>query len=179
MNKKFIILFVLAIFFVSIATRLLPHPANFTPITALALFAGTYLAVKTRWALLLPLFAMAISDTIIGTYDWRVMISVYGSFFVVALIGMLVARKKNVGTILFATFSSSLLFFIVTNAAVWGFSAMYPLTLQGLLMSFTMALPFFRHAVLGDVMYVGLFFGVYELAMSYAPSLKLALKKVE
>lgn len=179
MNKKFIILFIVAIFFVSIATRLLPHPANFTPITALALFTGTYLAVKTRWALLLPLFAMAISDMIIGIYDWRVMISVYASFTTVALIGMLVAKKKNIGTVVGATLSASLLFFVVTNVAVWGFSGMYPATLQGLLMSLTMALPFFRHAILGDLIYVGLFFGVYEFAMSYAPLLKPAKEKVE
>ena len=57
MSYLFIILGVLS--------RLIPHPANFTPILAIALFGGTYLNKKT--ALWVPLVALIISDLFLGT----------------------------------------------------------------------------------------------------------------
>ena len=66
-NKNLIIISILLII-LGFATRLLPHPANFAPITAIALFAGIYL--PKRWAIILPLIAMFISDIFIGFYTW-------------------------------------------------------------------------------------------------------------
>lgn len=172
--KKLILLFIVVIIALSIAGRLLPHPPNFTPITALALFAGVYLASKTKWALLLPVAVMFFSDLVIGFYDIKLMAVVYGSFFTIGLIGMLVSKKKNTATIIFGTISASLLFFLVTNFAVWAFSPWYPHTIDGLLLSYTLALPFFRYALLGNFLFVGLFFGAYE----FAPVLLLRTQSV-
>ncbi len=165
MNKQYFPIYFLIGFAVfSIVLRLLPHPPNFAPIAALALFCGVYAAKTSRWFLLAPLVAMFLSDLAIGFYDWRIMTTVYGSFGFIGLMGALVQRHKNIGTILLGTLAGSLLFYFTTNFAVWAFGAMYPHTLEGLLMSYTMAIPFFKFTVLGDLFYVFLFFGTYELA---------------
>lgn len=166
MNKKFFVLFLLAIVGVSIATRLLPHPPNFTPIAALALFAGVYASKVSKWYLLLPVGVMLFSDLFVGFYEPKTMAVVYGSFFAIGLMGMVVQKHKNMGTIALGTLLGSVLFYLATNFAVWAFSGMYALTPQGLALSYYTALPFFKFSLLGNVLYVTLFFGIYEFATS-------------
>lgn len=171
-STRFLVLFLIGAGILSIVARLLPHPANFTPIAALALFAGVYAAKISKWYLGIPLVAMALSDLFIGVYEWKIMAVVYGSFLAVGLFGLLVAKKKNVGTIILGTLGGSILFYLTTNFAVWAFTNMYPPTPEGLMMSYTMALPFFRNTILGDLFYTGLFFGAYELAVAFTPQHK-------
>ena len=57
------------------ASRLLKHPYNFTPITAMSIFAGCYL--RKNWGLVFPLGGMLVSDFFIGFYDWKLMAAVY------------------------------------------------------------------------------------------------------
>lgn len=146
-----------------ISARLLPHPANFAPIGALALFGSLYL--PRRWALIVPLGALMLSDAIIGFYSPKMMISVYLSFALVDLIGLWVKKHKNFRTILGGTLLGSTLFFLITNAAVWGFGTMYTLDFSGLIQSYQMALPFFRNSLLGDLFYTGVLVGVVEGVM--------------
>ena len=61
---------------IAVSMRLLPHPPNFTPIAAMALFGGCYLDKK--YALAIPLLAMFVSDIFLGFHN--TMIFVYGSF---------------------------------------------------------------------------------------------------
>lgn len=142
------------------AMRLLPHAPNFAPIGAIALFGGMYL--PKRLALILPLGAMLLSDAIIGFYSWQIMLSVYGSFALMGSIGLFLRRHKQFSLILGGTLAGSILFYLITNAAVWAFGTMYPLTLAGLIQSYVNALPFFRNTILGDLFYVGLLAGSYE-----------------
>ena len=135
---------------------------------ALALFAGVYASRASKWYLLAPLGAMLASDVFVGFYEWKTMAAVYGSFFAIGLIGLLVRKYKNAGTIALGTLAGSMLFYLTTNFAVWAFSGMYPITLEGLMLSYTMAIPFFKFTLLGDLFYVSLFFGIYELAMSFS-----------
>ena len=60
---------------------LIPNLPNFAPIAAMALFGGTYL--NKKYALIVPLLAMFLADLFIGFYTPAVMVSVYGSFFVI------------------------------------------------------------------------------------------------
>jgi hypothetical protein len=143
------------------ALRLLPHLPNFTPIAGLALFGGAYL--NRRYAIILPVVAMFISDIFIGFYSPVVMLSVYGSFVLTGLIGLWLARRKSATNVIFAAASSSVLFFLVTNFAVW--FAWYPKNLAGLISCYTLAIPFFRNTLLGDLFYTGVFFGGYELVL--------------
>lgn len=148
--------------FVGAIAQYIPHWANFTPIAAIALFGGVYL--NKKYALILPIIAMFISDLFIGFYNPWIMTSVYLSFLMIALAGLWLRNNKNIGNILGTSLFGSIAFFIITNFAVWAVPhSFYPHTLQGLINCYTMGLPFFRNTMLGDLFYVSLFFGAYEL----------------
>lgn len=162
MNLKLI---ALCIVFFGVLTRLLPHHPNIAPITALCLFGGAYLPKKFAF---LPLLALLISDYFIGFYGIS-MLYVYGSFAFIALIGLWLKKHKRVGFVLGSSLFSSVLFFIITNFGVWAPpSNWYPHTLNGLIQSYTMAIPFFRNTILGDLGYTVVLFGGYELLKSLA-----------
>jgi len=161
-NFKFIIalLFVL----IGVGLRLVPHAPNFTPIAAIALFAGVYFSKKI--ALTLPILAMLISDLFIGFYDIKLMAAVYGSFILCAILGFWLKKHKKWNTVTGAAFLSSGLFFIVTNFAVWLFSSWYTRSFSGLIQCYIMALPFLKNTLLGDLFYTAVFFGAYELSIA-------------
>jgi hypothetical protein len=150
--------------------RFLPHPANFAPVAAVALFSGVYL--DKRASLIVPLVAMMVSDYFIGFHN--VILFTWGSMALVGLIGWLVRRKKNVWTVMGGSLLGSIIFFLITNAAVWfmGHGDFYPLNLSGLLLSYQYGLPFFRNTLLGDLTYVGVLFGAVELAFAVSRQLK-------
>lgn len=174
MSKKFFLVFLLMIVGISIATRLLPHPPNFAPIAALALFAGVYASRISKWYLLLPLGAMLLSDMFLGFYEWKIMAFVYVSFLIIAVSGLLIRKYKNFGTIVLGSLGSAILFYLTTNFAVWAFTGMYAPNLEGLLLSYSMALPFFKFTIAGNLIYAGLFFGAYEAALAFATQRKAA-----
>lgn len=147
------------------ASRLLPHPANFAPIGAIAIFGGLYL--PKRWAIILPMLAMFVSDIFIGFYTWQIMVAVYGSFAIVGLIGLLVRKNKKTATVIGGTILGSILFFLITNFAVWEFGNMYTHTFAGLIQCYTMAIPFFKNTILGDLFYTGALVGGFELLTYY------------
>jgi len=156
----------MAIFFIAAAIilRLIPHLPNFAPIAAMALFGGTYL--NKKYALIVPILAMLISDYFIGFYNPWIMFSVYGSFILIGLIGLWLKKHKTVANVLGASLSGSIIFFLVTNFAVWAVPhSMYPHNLQGLLQSYIMGLPFLKNTILGDLFYVGALFSLYEIVL--------------
>ena len=160
--KRSLVFFIAAALMLSIGARLLSPAPNFIPMGAFALFVGASLGYKSKWLLFLPFGAMAVSDLFIGLYDWKLMAVVYASFLVYGILGMIAGKQKQPGKIFLATVTGSLVFYLTTNAAVWIFSPWYPHNLQGLLLSYTLALPFFKMTLLGDVFYAAVFFGGYE-----------------
>ncbi len=138
--------------------RLLPHPPNFTPIAAMALFGGAYL--NKKFAFSVPLGAMFISDIFLGFHS--TMPYVYGSFILAGLIGLWLKKHKSAKNVLCSTLLSSILFFLITNFGVWA-QGWYPRNLSGLWESYVMGIPFFKNTVAGDLFYSGIFFGTYEL----------------
>jgi hypothetical protein len=146
----------------AIIARLVPHMPNFTPIAAMALFGGAYL--NRSWAILVPLLALFLSDVFIGFYSPVVMVSVYGSFILTGVIGFWLKKRKNPGNVIFAAIGASILFFLVTNFSVW-LGGWYPKNLTGLFESYTLAVPFFRNTLMGNLFYTGVFFGGYELIL--------------
>lgn len=145
-----------------ILVRMLPHPANFTPLTALSIFSGAVLSPGI--ALTVPLIVMIASDILIGPHPlfWLT----WGSFFLTVLIGLWVRRKRGVARIFFGTVAGSVLFFVVTNLGVFLFQDMYTKDLPGLIQCYLMALPFFGNSFLGDIFYSAVFFGIFGLLMS-------------
>ena len=171
-SLQWALLFMLVI--LGFAARILPHAPNFAPIGAIAIFSGIYL--PRRLAVILPLATMLLSDAIIGFYSWQIMISVYASFTLASLIGLFVRKHKQLGTMLAGTLLGSLLFFTITNFAVWLFGTMYPHTIAGLMQSYFMALPFFRNTLLGDLFYIGVLAGSYECITYWVKKKRLILQ---
>jgi len=156
----------MAIFFIiaAVVLRLVPHLPNFAPIAAMALFGGTYF--NKKYALIIPIAAMLVSDYFLGFYNPWIMISVYGSFVLIGIIGLWIKKHKNLPNIIGASLIGSIIFFLVTNFAVWAVPhSFYPHNLQGLLQSYIMGLPFFKNTLAGDLFYVGAMFGLYELVL--------------
>ncbi|MFA6171548.1 MAG: DUF6580 family putative transport protein [Patescibacteria group bacterium] len=163
MSSKTKILLAILVIALAAGSRLIDHPFNFTPIAAMSIFAGCYF--HKRWGVLLPLLAMVLSDYIIGFYHWPVMISVYLGVALSYYIGWQLARNKKWPGVLGASVFSSVLFFLLTNFSVWAFFNWYPHTLTGLLNCFTLALPFFRNSLAGDLTYTLIFFGAFEAVL--------------
>lgn len=162
MNLKLV---AVSIIVFGVLQRLLPHHPNISPIAALCLFGGVYLPKRLVF---LPLLALLISDYFIGFYGFD-MFYVYGSFALIALIGWWLKKHKKAGYILGSSLISSVLFFIITNFGVWAPpNNWYPHTLSGLIQSYTMAIPFFRNTILGDLGYTVALFGGYELMQMLA-----------
>ncbi len=158
--KKHVIFLGIIFTILAIISRLTPHPWNFTPMAALALFSGFVLPKKY---LALPLLAQFISDIFIGTYTWQIMLVVYASYGVMALSAFALRGRYNFATLAVSSLGASILFYLASNAAVWLWSGMYPVNLSGLMASYAAGIPFFRNTMMGDLLFTGAFFGVYEL----------------
>lgn len=162
MNKRTIILTSLLSVVLIIVARVVPHVPNIAPVTAVALFLGTRL--NKRYAIIVPLVAMLVSDALIGWYDWRLMTAVYCSFAIIALFGYAIRKQPTNTAIMATSIASSVFFFLTTNAAVWTLSDWYPKTVAGLLACYSFALPFFRYSLVGDLFYTTAIFAIPHLA---------------
>ena len=145
-------------------SRIIPHPANFTPILGMAVFAGTVFDRKI-FSFLIPLLAMILSDLFLGFHSGIVII--YFAICLNVVIGIYFINKISYFKIFVSLVSGSLVFFIITNFAVWVSSGMYTYSLEGLLTCYTMALPFLQNTIISTILYgVGAFF-IFELSNKY------------
>ncbi|HKP34476.1 MAG TPA: DUF6580 family putative transport protein [Sphingomicrobium sp.] len=154
---------------VAAALRLVPHPPNFTPIGAMALFSGAYLG-KRGLAFVAPLGALLLSDAIIGFHTG--MPFVYASVMLIVLIGWAVRSRITPLWIGSAAVASSVLFFAITNFGVWLKGIYYPQTLSGLAACYVAAIPFFQNTLAGDLFYAALLFGGFRAAELLLPRLR-------
>ena len=169
MNKRNIIMFAVLVA-IGVFGRLLPHAWNFTPLIATTIFAGAYLGKK--YAFVLPIITMFISDLFLGFYEFQIMFSVYLSFAIAGLIGYKFARSKKINMVVLSALFSSALFFLVTNAAVWLFGNIYQPGIVGLLESYWAGIPFYRNMMLSDIIYTTALFMIYEYSLSVIKKLK-------
>jgi len=146
--------------------RIIPHPPNFTPILATAIY--TPYMVNDKWiAVLIPLSAMFIADIIIGFHPY--MLWVYGAIGLSTLISNWSMRfnKKYIQLGVMAILSS-ILFFIITNFAVWAIWDYYPKTIDGLIICYIKAIPFFQNTLLGTIIYTAIITLTIQKGMKYA-----------
>ncbi len=158
---------------IGVLARLIPHPVNFAPILAIALFGGTYLNKKT--ALWVPLSALFISDLFLGTYSPVLMLFVYASTLASGVLGLWLRKHKNIANIAGISLLSALVFYLLSNFGVWvrphsGYSHNW----AGLVECYVMALPFLKNTVASNLIYTTVFFGSYELAQSLLRKRNLA-----
>ncbi len=138
--------------------RFLPHAPNFTPVAAIAIFAGVYM--DKRRAIIVPLALMMISDLFLGAHD--VILLTWGSFALCSFLGMHVKNLKRPVAVLLGSAASSLIFYLVTNFGVW-LAGWYPRTPQGLLNCYINGLPFLRNFGAATFLYASALFFAYEL----------------
>ncbi len=137
--------------------RVIPHPANFAPVAAVALFAGAIL--PRRWAPIVPITAMILSDLIIGLHP--LVLYTWGSFALIALASSRLLTNATVVRVGLSSMGASVLFYLVTNFGVWAQGQMYAMNVGGLIHCYVNALPFFRGTFTGDLFYSGVLFGAY------------------
>jgi hypothetical protein len=137
-----------------VVLRIVPHPPNFAPVGATAVFAGRTL--KPWMAIVLVAVAMFVGDAILAGLHGYPVVSfvtpfVYGGFFVQALLGRLLRSKK--GGAIGAAVGGSIAFFVLSNFGVWVEGGMYPHTADGLGACYVAAIPFFGGTLLGDIVW--------------------------
>jgi hypothetical protein len=148
--------------------RVIPHPWNFTPIGAMALFSGAMFRDR-RLAFLFPLAALFAGDLFVGFH--RLIPVVYASFLLSVLIGTWLANRRGILRIGGAVFFGGLQFFLLTNFAIWRIFDTYPHTPAGLAACYIAGLPLFGNTLAGDAVYATLFFGTFALAEKFFPAL--------
>ena len=158
-------LFLIALLFLGVFSRWIPHPWNFTAVGATALLAGSALRLPS-FSISMPIMILFLSDLILGMHSLTVY--VYGAFLLTVLLGRLIKEKNyfaksQLFKISGLSLTSSFLFFLITNLGVWLSQGMYPRTTEGLIECYVMALPFLKNQILGDLFFSLLLFSVYEV----------------
>ena len=125
--------------------RLIPHPPNFTPVIAMALYLPIFFGL---WCIPFLLLAFAITDYFIGFHS--LLIWTWSSL---ALVGLISLYGKNILSRLFATFLGAIIFFIISNFGVWYSGGLYDHTIEGLIKCYIMALPFFTNTLLSTIIF--------------------------
>jgi hypothetical protein len=158
------------------AMRLVPHPWNMTPIAGMALFGGAHFR-DHRTAFGVPIAAMLISDlvlalTVYGSAAFQGIPSVYLAFALTVCIGRALPLHPSAVRVGAAAVGAALLFYLITNFAVWMRGALYPMTGQGLVVCYAAALPYLRNAIVGNLVYTAVFFGGFSVAEWRLPELR-------
>jgi len=174
LKSSFSYLVILAVLIaLGVAGRLLPHPPNFTPMAAIALFAG-FIFIKRYMAVVAVISTMLLCDYFafgslsVSWFGSKSMFVVYLALLFPIVFKNFLQKKIGVLRIFGAALASSSVFFLATNFAVWAFSPMYEKTLEGLVLCYTMAIPFFQNTVAGDLIWSGVIFGTYFALRNYS-----------
>jgi len=158
-----------ALIVLAAALRIAPHPWNFTPIGAMALFSGAVLKDR-RLAFIFPLVALFAGDIFLGFH--KLIPIVYASFLANVAIGLWLRERRTIARISLATLLSAIQFFLVTNFAVWQFLTGYPHTASGLVACYIAGIPFFWNTLAGDAFYAALLFGSFAFAERFVPAFR-------
>ena len=186
MSKGQTVAIIAALVAIAVAGRLVPHMPNFAPVTAAALFCGAYMTRRQSFLALAVI--LLVSDYMLlyikpygaSNFDhlyapWQLWHStlpfIYFSFAISAAVGWWVKSRRTSGYVVAAALFCSVQFFLISNAGVWA-AGMYDRGLDGLMQSYTMAIPFFRGTALGDLFYTSVFFGGFELVSGVSHSLR-------
>lgn len=172
MNKSRFLLLT-GIILIAALSRLIPHPPNFSPVAALALFGGAQFSSKWT-AFVVPLAAMVLSDLFLG-FSAMMTPVIYGSFALIVFLGFCVKPKQTISRISLAAMAGAILFFVTTNFSVWLFGSFYPKTVAGLTECFIAAIPFFWNTLTSDLFYAAILFGALRAAEWRWPVLRPTL----
>lgn len=147
----------LGIFIALAASRFIPHPPNFTSLIALSFYVPALLGTRFIPALIL---SFALTDFIIGFHGTTLF--TWGSVLLIGFLSTYFAKgiiKRISGALL-----GALVFFIVTNFGVWT-GGMYGYDINGLIMCYTMAIPFFAYSLISTVIFSSIIEGLYKIKL--------------
>ncbi len=136
-------------------SRFIPHPPNFTSLIALSFYVPALLGIKYLPILLV---GYVFTDLIIGTHE--VLFFTWGSVIFIGLIAKFF--NNNILSRIFGSILGATIFFIVTNFGVWS-TGYYPYTVDGLLLCYTLAIPFFTYNLISTFIFSGIFEGIYKI----------------
>lgn len=149
-------LLIALIMLVSIFSRVIPHPPNFTAEIALTLYIGYKIPQKFSWLVVLAI--ALISDSIL---NWKMNYPLFGtwSYFTysaliaICFIGNQSFFRNQKFKFLWVSLFTSFGYWIWTNLGVWLVSGLYSHTLYGLLMCYNLAIPFLKNSLLSSLMW--------------------------
>lgn len=170
------LIFLSIIIFSTILRILLPFqwsfPVNFSPLDAIALLSGAYCSKRVS-GFFICLISVWVGDIFINRiyfshwslfypgFYWQ-----YSGYLLISLIGSLLRHRLSLINLIFASLTSSILFFMISNFGVWFSGFLYPLTLNGLTDCYIAAIPFFKNTILSDLFFCIIFFTVFSLIKS-------------
>ncbi len=165
------IAFIALLIFVAVGWRILNFNYQFAPnleiVTAASVLAAVTLGIYA--SITVSLFSMIISDMIIGNTD--IFIFTWSAFVIIGISAVLLkklnktAKKQIVYSVGFAAIAS-FMFFAITNFGVWA-QGWYPQNFAGLMESYTMALPFYKTTLIGNLILVPAVISAWQLVKNY------------
>jgi hypothetical protein len=174
LNKSVLLTFGMLILACSLYRAWPDRPFGFAPQWAMAVFAGAVIKDK-RWAFLLPLLSMLISDTVyqlLYTNGVGQIWGFYGGqwfnyllFAAMTVFGFMIQKRTTVATVFAASLAAPSAFFLLSNFSVWIGGGGYhrPLTGAGLLQCYADGVPFYQMSLLATPVFMAIFFGVFYL----------------
>ncbi len=160
-------LFLIGLMCMALAARFLPHPPNFSPLAAIALFGGASF-LDRRMAVLLPMLIMFVSDLFLGLHS--TMPFVYACLLFNAWLGTCIGNRMRIPQLIGASLLGSIVFFVVTNFGFW--LQYQPWSWSSLATSYVQAIPFFQYTVAGDLLFSAGLFGMLAAAQALFPALQ-------
>ena len=166
MTKKLPWFGIVGLIVLAAMARLLPHlPPNFTPVGAMAIYAGAFLPLSR--AVPVTLTGLLLSDLVLGFYDPVTMIFVYAGTMLNAAIGNRLGSRRDVAHLGLAAGMGAIAFFLLSNFGVWLSGGLYPPTLVGLGTCFVAAIPFFHYSLVSTILFTALLFGAHRMIGVY------------
>ena len=144
----------IGIFFTLAVSRFIPHPPNFTSLMALSFYVPALLGIKYLHLLVVSFF---ITDFFIGfhaltifTWGSVILIGISSKFFL-----------NNIFTRVTGSLLGALIFYLITNFGVWSMGS-YGYTLNGFILCYTLAIPFFAYSIISTFIFSSIIEGVVK-----------------
>ena len=136
------------------ASRLIPHPPNFTSLLALSFYIPAVFGIRYIPVVVL---ALLFTDLIIGFHSTMFFTS--GSIILIGLISRYF--NKSIIFRISGALGGAVIFFFVSNFGVW-LGGSYGYDLSGFLNCYILALPFFGYSVLSTLIFSVIIETVYK-----------------
>jgi hypothetical protein len=158
--------YIFLLFAVAVHARFLPLPFSFAPVTAALLYFGARRPRREMW---IPVGALALagvylSRSVYGFAPSADLLITWAWYAGMVLLGGILAQQASALRVASASLAGSMSFFLLSNFSVWAVWNMYPKNLGGLMACYVAGVPFFRNAVVSDLFFAAVFFGIGYLA---------------